>query len=271
MFEVSERKALILTKFIKLIPANSMLMPRIVAVVFACCCMQFLHAQTSDSLEMDVTEDYDKPNTDRDRFIFNLHWDGWLNDVDSPAVNAGAFSRGVGLHFFYDIPFSKNWETDSTIFSFAPGIGYSCSNYSNKVQFVADSTNLVSVVPFDESIDPKRNKLVLNYIEIPLEFRLRLVGNNGKSFKIAAGFKGSYMFSSHITYVGPESTSNLEEEVKYKTYRIKSLNTIQYGPTFRVGYGNINLQAYYGLNSIFEEALGPSGNPLVIGVSFNPF
>lgn len=238
---------------------------------FACCMMVSLQAQTTDIDGTTETEVDNKPNTDRDRFIFDVHWDGWLNDVDSPAVNVGAFSRGVGLHFYYDIPFSKNSEKDSTMFSFAPGIGYSCSNYNNKVQFIADSTGFVNVVPFDASIDPKRNKIVLNYIEIPLEFRFRSIGNNGKSFKIAAGFKGAYMFSSHTTYVGPESATNLGEEVKYKTYRIKSLNSIQYGPTFRVGYGNINLQAYYGLNSIFEEALGPSGNPLVIGISFNPF
>jgi hypothetical protein len=231
-----------------------------------------LHAQTADSVATNETEVNDKPNTDRDRFIFNIHWDGWLNDVDSPAVNAGAFSRGVGLHFFYDIPF-YDIDDDSvkTRFSFAPGVGYSCSNYTNEVQFIADSLGVVTVSPLDASIDPKRNKLVLNYIEIPLEFRLNMVGNNGKSFKLAAGFKGAYMFSSHITYVGPESAVNLEEEIKYKQYRIKSLNQIQYGPTFRVGYANINLEAYYGLNSIFEDGAGPSGNPLVIGISFNPF
>ncbi|MBC8046687.1 MAG: PorT family protein [Fimbriimonadaceae bacterium] len=208
-------------------------------------------------------------NTDRNRFIFNIHWDGWLGAPDS--LNVGAFSRGVGLHFFYDIPFSK--VTDSTAqFSFAPGIGYSCSNYNNKVQFIADSAGIVSIAPFDEAIDPKRNKLVLNYLEIPIEFRLSTKKNErGNRFKFALGFKGAYMFSSHITYVGPESTSNLDEEIKYKQYRIKSLNTIQYGPTFRFGYGNVNLEAYYGLGSIFEEGNGPTGNPLVIGVSFNPF
>lgn len=224
-----------------------------------------LQAQDTTKTNSDTLES----SIDRDRFIFDLHYDGWLGAPDS--LKVGAFSRGVGVHYYFDIPFNKTTDTTAQ-FSFAPGIGYSCSNYTNKAQFIADSAGMVSIDPFDASVDPKRNKLVLNYVEVPLEFRFRTKENDrGNRFKIALGFKGSYMFSSHITYVGPESASNLTEEVKYKTYRIKSLNTIQYGPTFRFGYANVNLEAYYGLNSIFETDKGPVGTPLVIGVSFNPF
>lgn len=247
-------------------------MKKIILSVFIFCAYTFLNAQNepvADSAAVETSVD-DDVNIESDRFIFSVHWDGWLGAPDS--LKVGAFSRGIGLHFYYDIPFNKDLATNKAQFSFAPGIGYTVSNYANKAQFSSDSAGITSVTPFDASIDPKRNKLVLNYLEVPLEFRFRSKANDkGNRFKAALGFKGSYLFANHITYVGPESAANLDEEIKYKIYRIKSLNTLQYGPTIRLGYANLNLEAYYGLAPIFEDGFGPSGSPIVIGISFNPF
>jgi hypothetical protein len=38
-----------------------------------------------------------------------------------------------------------------------------------------------------------------------------------------------------------------------------------------VGYGNVNVHAFYGLSDLFEDGRGPQGNALEIGLSFNPF
>lgn len=72
-------------------------MKRFFLPVFICAIATQLAAQGVDA--------DNRPDMDRDRIVFNLHWDGWLNTPDSIKVNA--FSRGVGFHFFYDIPLDK--------------------------------------------------------------------------------------------------------------------------------------------------------------------
>ena len=206
-----------------------------------------------------------RPDVDRDRLVFNLHWDGWLNSPDSLKVNA--FSRGVGFHFYYDIPLDKNNQ-----FSFAPGIGYSCSNYYINALLVEDSLDYVHVDVIDEAVNVKKNKLALGLLEVPVEFRFRtLPDGKGNSFKIAAGFKGGWQFTNKTKYVGDDIFFNGPSEVKVKLFRYEALNIFRYGPTFRIGYGAVNLQAFYGLSELFNKEEGPTGFPMEIGISFNPF
>ncbi|MFN3939061.1 MAG: outer membrane beta-barrel protein, partial [Chitinophagales bacterium] len=123
-----------------------------------------------------------------------------------------------------------------------------------------------------ESINVKKNKLALGLLEIPIEFRYRtLPDGKGNSFKVAVGFKGGYQFTNKTKYVGDDIFFNTAEETKIKVFRYEALNTFRYGPTFRVGYGAVNLQAFYGLSEIFQEGKGPTGFPMEIGISFNPF
>ncbi len=235
------------------------------------------YAQTDMEEEIDIDDIVNEMNTAspvRDRFVFNLHWDGWMGAADS--IDVGALSRGVGLHFFYDIPMVK-----SELVSFAIGVGWNNSNYYTKALFVTDTIGNTVPVMFDESQSVQRNKLVLNYLEVPLEFRFRTKPNQkGNSVKVAVGFKGGYQFANHTKYIGDDylldqnnqvSFVDGENEIKVKRYRYSNLSSLQYGPTFRIGYGNINLEAYYGLGTIFQDGSGPEGSPLQIGISFNPF
>lgn len=201
----------------------------------------------------------------RDRIVLDLHWDGWLNSPDSMKVKG--LSSGVGVHFYYDIPLNK-----TKTFSFAIGGGFSWSNYYNATYFTYDSTGNTIPTRFAEGITYKKNKFVINYFEVPLEFRYRTKPNNeGHTFKIAIGMKGGYVLSDHTKYVGADYIAGSSDEIKYKSYRVKNVNTLQYGPVFRFGLDKINLEAYYGLGTLFTEGKGPGGNPLTIGVSFNPF
>lgn len=206
-----------------------------------------------------------RPEMDRDRLVFNLHWDGWLGSDDSIDINA--FSRGVGFHFFYDIPLDKKEQ-----FSFAPGIGYSCSNYYINTLLVEDSLDNVSAVVIADDVNVKKNKLALGLVEVPVEFRFRtLPDSKGNSFKVAVGFKGGWQFTNKTKYVGDDIFFNGPSEVKIKLFRYDALNQFRYGPTFRLGYGAVNLQAFYGLSDLFEKDRGPVGFPMEIGISINPF
>jgi hypothetical protein len=210
-----------------------------------------------------VAVNSDEMDPSRDRIIVNLHWDGWLGAPDS--LNVKGLSSGIGFHFFYDIPLGES------NFSFATGAGLSWSNFYHNGLFSYDTAQNTIFTPFPDSITFNKNKLVINYFEIPVEFRFRTDPRKGNSFKIAIGFKGGYTLSDHTKYVGEDFLLGSDDEIKFKTYRSKNLSNLQYGPTFRIGYSKVNLEAYYGLAEIFEEGKGPTGNPLTIGVSFNPF
>jgi hypothetical protein len=56
-----------------------------------------------------------------------------------------------------------------------------------------------------------------------------------------------------------------------KQYRIKNMSNLQFGPTLRLGYSKVNIEAYYGLAPLFIEGEGPTGTPITVGISFNPF
>jgi hypothetical protein len=236
-----------------------------------------LQAQTdTDTLFMEdeIINPVAPPSTDRDRFVFSAHWDGWLGAPDS--LEVGPLSRGVGLHFYYDIPFDA-----AKRYSFAVGLGWNNMNYYTKALFANDTLGNTLIVPFDASQTVSRNKISLNYVEVPLEFRLRTKPNQkGNSFKVAIGFKAGYEFSNHTKYIGDEykldennqiASINNSTEIKYKFYNYSSLSSLQYGPTLRIGYANVNLEAFYGLATTFQDGQGPTGSPLQIGVSFNPF
>lgn len=225
----------------------------------------FAQSDSTYSPELNIpNSDFESEDPSRDRFLLSFHWDGWLGAPDSMKIKG--LSSGIGIHSMYDIPLG------SDNFSFAVGAGFSWSNYYNNVLFTYDSTSTIPDPITDaDTISYNKNKFVINYVEVPLEFRFRTDEKNGNRFKVAIGFKGGYVLSNHTKFVGDDYLTGSSEEIKYKQYRIRNMNNLQYGPTLRLGYGKINIQAYYGLATIFEEGKGPTGNPLTVGVSFNPF
>ncbi|MFT7588081.1 MAG: hypothetical protein ACI959_000287 [Limisphaerales bacterium] len=214
-------------------------------------------------------------NTDsRDRLIMELNWNRWLNTPDS--FNVQNKSRGFNFYFFYDIAIGGENV------AIAPGIGISNSNIFHD-SFLGQDTDSLSatfeqtlVDPFSESLDFKKNKISLTYLEIPIEVRFRTNANDkGQRFKIGLGFKGGLLINSHSKYVGDDTRAgalpNNPDFVKYKEHKIPNLRTFRYGATARVGYGSVNLHAYYGVSTVFETDKGPEANSLEIGISFNPF
>jgi hypothetical protein len=237
-------------------------MKKIILPLFLLLTINSLFGQTDTTVVAPTTElEDDDPS--RDRIIMNVHWDGWLGAPDS--FNVKGLSSGVGFHFFYDIPLG------SDNVSFAVGAGFSWSNYFNNSRFDYDTAGNTYPIKFDDTITWKRNKFVINYFEVPLEFRFRTNEKNGNRFKAAIGFKAGYVLTNHTKFVGDDWVSPSDDEIKYKQYRVKNLSNLQYGPTLRLGYSKVNIEAYYGLAPIFSDGKGPAGNPLTVGISFNPF
>ncbi len=126
-----------------------------------------------------------------------------------------------------------------------------------------------SMTAIPDSIDYKKNKLSLNYLEIPFELRFR--SKPDKSFRrlsIAAGFKAGYLIQSHTKYKGDDANGN---ETKFKTFNIANLNKLRYGPTFRMGYGKVSLFGYLSISELFQEDKGPIAYPFSAGIMIIPY
>lgn len=148
-----------------------------------------------------------------------------------------SFSSGITLGFLRDIPFSKDRK-----WSVGAGLGYSYSDIKHNLKVVPLEQNEYSI---DNSYD--RSKLRLHYVELPLEIRWRnATYESHKFWRVYTGFKLSYLFSN--TSIFDSKTMNFDLRNN------KDLSKVLYGPYLSVGYNTVNLYAYYGLNSHFNNA-----------------
>lgn len=178
--------------------------------------------------------------------------------VKSRTINQG-FSGLVA----YRVPFGKS------NFGFAVGLGVSIHNmYGNfLVKSYTDSTVLQKI---NDTVSYKRSKLVMPYLELPIEF------NFVTKFKFAMGigFKVGYMLPAHSKYVGDEYQADIQpedSELRIKYRNIQNLEKFAYGPTLRFGYKWFHIYGYYQLSSIFMKGKGPDVYPITIGFYLRPF
>ncbi len=198
-----------------------------------------------------------------DRYVMEINWNYWLNAPQD--IQVKPFSRGFNTFVMFDFPFKEKSH-----FSVALGPGLSSENVYHNGRFINTDTT-TQLVPINDSIKYKRNKLNTNYLEAPLEFRFRtkpLV----KSYrlKIAVGLRGGMLISSHIKFIGQGTAFGQPgDNVKIKEYKVPNLAKYRYGLTARVGFGPFNFIGYYGLSTLFDQGLGPAIVPVSIGFTFN--
>lgn len=214
----------------------------------------------------------------RDRVIAQFTFDNWFHQAKLTTgedFETKWYSRGANIYIMYDFEFG-----DNSIFSFAPGIGYGHSSIFSNGIIGQDSTGAVfeSKSAKEQGVngqpirDFKKNKIALNYLEVPIELRMRTnPDKKGNSFKVAIGFKGGWLFDAHSKkkYDVDRISSNGTITKKVKEQNFENLFNFRYGPTFRIGYSSINVIAYYGLSGIFEDGKGPEVTPFSLGISFN--
>jgi len=180
-------------------------------------------------------------------------------------VKTRTIDQGVQLFGMYNIPFGKS------NFGFSIGLGLTVHNaYGNFiVNSRADSTRLVRI---PDTTNYKRSKLMLTYLELPVEFHLK---TNSK-VSVGLGFKVGMLVASGMKYVGNGNISTWDiksdspDKLKLKMGKIKNLEQFTYGPTLRVGYKWFNVTASYMLSPIFTSG-GPKMYPLSVGFVLMPF
>ncbi len=184
----------------------------------------------------------------KDRIVVDFSYDGW-KELPS-GIQQKPYSLGGNAYLMWDYPFGYG------PLSVAFGAGFSTHNvHSNgEITYSIDGkyTSLLALTrPY------KRNKLSCNYVEIPLELRIR-TGANSHGFKLSIGGRIGYMYNAH--------TKVIDDDGKRKVYWIKNLNPWRYGVTFRIGYDKYTIQGFYALSELFDKGKGPKMVPYSIGV-----
>lgn len=197
----------------------------------------------------------------KDRLFLVLNHDNLLHK-ETNGFKTQWYSRGIGAYFMWDFQIKKSE------FSVAPGVGYNFAAYYHNARIMEDSTGISfpTIYNMKDKADAfKRSRLAVHYVEVPLELRYRHMFKSNMSLKLAVGIKGSFKVSatSKVVEEGPNGYNK-----GYNTSNYKDVNNFRVGPTFRVGYGPVNLLMYYDLMPLFKKDRGPKMTPFSIGIAF---
>ncbi len=167
-----------------------------------------------------------------DQIFFNLTYIRLMN-TPKP-ISQNGFSFGLGLGIIKDLPINKRRNI-----GFGIGLAYGFNTYYFSVD---DSENL----PPEINDLLKNNKITMNNVEVPVEFRIRTsTSEKYKFWRVYTGIKFSYAFAT---------SSSLKDRIPLEN-KIMEINKLQYGVTLSTGYNKWNLHVYYSLNELFNETI----------------
>lgn len=187
--------------------------------------------------------------------LFTDIWTKMPAGMDTRAIN-----QGVHVYAMYNAPFGKS------NFSFAIGAGISIHNIYWNYLF-RGSTDSLQFIPINDTLDYKRSKLTMPYLELPVEFRLK----TKSKIMAAVGFKIGYMVNAHSKWVGDDYIYGTANNLKVSFKDIKYIERFAYGPTARFGYKWFHVYGYYQLSGLFNKSKGPSMAPVTVGFLLMPF
>jgi|SRR5688572_21118457 len=142
------------------------------------------------------------------------------------------------------------------------GIGFTINNYRfNSDSYLApDSSNVTAIG--GPAFTLSKNKLVTDYINIPLLIEFNTSENKKRTFHFATGVIGGIKVASHLKLVEDSG----DNEVKNKIYDDFNVNPWRADATVRLGYRNFTVFGSYGLTSFFKTDKDPELHTLTVGL-----
>ncbi|MBE9575550.1 porin family protein [Flavobacterium proteolyticum] len=184
-----------------------------------------------------------------DQFYVSISYNFLQNKPDN--FSQYSFSTGLSAGFLRDFPISDNRH-----WAIAPGIGYSFNDLKQNIDFssISNSTDTEIV----------KSRIILHYVDFPLELRWRnATPNSHKFWRIYGGFMASYLINGKFKYEGSfgSGTENIND----------LLNKFQYATYLTFGFNTWNAYIHYGLNPFFDKDKTTTENnvtTLKIGLMF---
>lgn len=189
-----------------------------------------------------------------DRIAVDIYHNTFLNLPTN--VEVKPYSVGISAYWYKDIPFGEKSRM-----AFAFGAGLSRYNIHHNGQF-EERDDFTHYEKIPDSINYRLNKFSFNYIDFPVELRLRKV--NGKhKLKFYPGFKGGILVNNFNKWK--------TKDIKYKLYNMPNTLLYNYGPTLRLAWNKFAIYGFYSLTPFFEEGKGSEIYPVAIGISWIRF
>ena len=184
-----------------------------------------------------------------DQFYVSISYNLLQKKPDN--FNQYSFSTGLSAGFLRDFPISKNRH-----WSIAPGIGYSFNDLKQTID--------LSSISDDPNFQLVKSRILLHYIDLPLEIRWRnATPESHKFWRIYGGFMASYLVDGRFQYDGDlgSGTENIND----------ILNKFQYASYLTFGFNTWNAYIHYGLTPFFDTSKTATVNnmtSLKIGLMF---
>jgi hypothetical protein len=213
--------------------------------------------QDTVAIEKDSVAPFADPYYREDQFYATINYN--LLQGAPEGYSQYSFSTGLGVGFLRDIPLNKRRN-----YAVALGFGYAYNNIKHNLAVMNDGVkNNYFIAPRGSY---NLNKLVLHYLELPLELRWRTSDSISHQFwRVYAGFKLSYLIYDKAQYE-PETGGT------YKVRKDDNMNKVQYGAYLSAGWNTWNFYAYYGFTPLYEEAYVGNErlrlNPIKLGIIF---
>ncbi len=200
-----------------------------------------------------------------DRIIVDFNWDSWLDTP--PSITTSATSLGFNAYWYKDIPLGKKSHV-----ALAIGLGLGSHNVHHNGEFINESTGngFTGLYARPANVSWKKNKFAANYIDVPIELRLRNMNirpksedGRTKSIRVYPGFKAGVLVNNHVKWK--------DKEIKYKVYDLKNVTRYRYGLTLRVAFNKFAISGFYSLSPLFEKGKGVQLYPISLGFSWIRF
>lgn len=214
-------------------------MRNLIQIAIFFCCLPFYGQvnQNTQPVEKDSVAQKPDPLYREDQFYASISYN--LIEGKPAGYSQNSFSTGFTIGFLRDIPVNK-----SRTFAIAAGLGYSYNNIKHNL-FVEEFGGSRLYTAIGESTFDK-NKFVLHFVELPVEFRWRNSGPvSHKFWRVYTGFKISYLFNDR---------AQLEQGSEKIIVRHNAdLNKLMYGAYLAAGWNTWNLYVYYGITPLYKN------------------
>ncbi len=247
----------------------------VVLLLAITCCTCFVEASGSDNAQSG--DRYFMPDKmfPADRFIVTPFVDVW-QDVPE-GMDLKTLQRGINISALQDMPLGR------TNFSVAAGLGFTSHNlYSDHLYLYKPAKDRFDFEPIAPGHDYDKNKISLNYLDVPVQFRYRS-RELPSTLRFYAGMRAGLLINAHTKYTGKEyfsihhdGSGNDDNDVtgrtvKVKEHKLENINRFSIGLTATIGYGIVNIFVYYPLTDVFEDNNASGMRPVSLGISLALF
>jgi hypothetical protein len=206
--------------------------------------------------------DQDKSDKDQKRYRrhFSGNWAGiefgfnnYLTDEFTSVMPDDIYY--MTLHSGKSNNFSINFIQQSIglarHFGLVTGLGLEWNNYRFDGNNSIEKGENGVIVELDPEVTLKKSRLKTLYLNIPLLIEGKIPADNNH-FNISGGIIGAVKLWSQTKMV-------TDDEKKLKSDSDFSLNVLRWGPTVRIGFGNLQIYGTYYFSPLFKTGKTPGG------------